>query len=55
VVLGGARQHNGMASFAPVMNADDVEAIRAFVVMRAHQDAPAANAAATAAAAPAAK
>jgi hypothetical protein len=43
VVLGGARQHNGMASFAPVMNADDVEAIRAFVVMRAHQDAPAAK------------
>jgi alcohol dehydrogenase (cytochrome c)/quinohemoprotein ethanol dehydrogenase len=55
VVLGGARQHNGMASFSSVLNGEDVEAIRAFVVMRAHQDAPAANAAVAAAAAPAAK
>jgi len=49
VVIGGARQQNGMASFASVMTGDDAEAIRAFVIMRAHQDAPAANAAATAA------
>jgi quinohemoprotein ethanol dehydrogenase len=54
VVLGGARQHNGMASFASVLTGDDVEAIRGFVIMRAHQDAPAANAAAAAAVAPAA-
>lgn len=53
VVLGGARQHNGMANFTSVLTGDDVEAIRAFVVMRAHQDAPAANAAANVAAAPA--
>jgi alcohol dehydrogenase (cytochrome c)/quinohemoprotein ethanol dehydrogenase len=43
VVIGGARQQNGMASFASVMNGDDAESIRAFVIMRAHQDAPAAK------------
>ena len=46
VVIGGARQQNGMASYASVMSGDDAEAIRAFVIMRAHQDAPAANVAA---------
>lgn len=48
VVIGGAREQNGMASFASVMTGDDAEAIRAFVIMRA-RFAPAANAAATAA------
>jgi quinohemoprotein ethanol dehydrogenase len=48
VVIGGARQQNGMASYASVMTGDDAEAIRAFVIMRAHQDAPAASAAAAA-------
>jgi PQQ-dependent dehydrogenase (methanol/ethanol family) len=49
VVIGGARQQNGMASFTSVMTADDAEAIRAYAIARAHQDAPAANAAAPAA------
>jgi alpha-galactosidase len=45
VVLGGARQHNGMASFTSVLTGDDVDAIRAFVILRANQDKPAATAA----------
>jgi quinohemoprotein ethanol dehydrogenase len=42
VVLGGERKVHGMASFSSVMNAEDVKAIRAFVVLRANQDKPAA-------------
>jgi alcohol dehydrogenase (cytochrome c)/quinohemoprotein ethanol dehydrogenase len=38
VVLGGARQAHGMANFSSVLKADDVHAIRAFVVLRANQD-----------------
>ena len=38
VVIEGARQPKGMASFTSVMSADDAEAIRAFVIMRANQD-----------------
>ncbi|MEJ0100175.1 MAG: PQQ-dependent dehydrogenase, methanol/ethanol family [Pseudomonadota bacterium] len=53
VVIGGARQAHGMANFQSVLKAEDVQAIRAFVVMRANQDKPAADAAAAAAAAPA--
>ncbi len=46
VVTGGARQAHGMANFTSVLTADDAEAIRAFVVLRANQDKPAAAAAA---------
>jgi quinohemoprotein ethanol dehydrogenase len=42
VVLGGDRKAHGMASFASVMSAEDVSAIRAFVILRANQDKPAA-------------
>ncbi len=38
VVIGGARKHNGMASFAQVMDKDDVQAILAYVTLRANQD-----------------
>jgi alcohol dehydrogenase (cytochrome c)/quinohemoprotein ethanol dehydrogenase len=38
VVIGGARQARGMASFEKVLNAQDVEAIRAYVIQRANQD-----------------
>jgi quinohemoprotein ethanol dehydrogenase len=41
VVLGGALSPNGMASFAPVLNQEQAQAIRAYVIMRANQDAPA--------------
>ena len=41
VVVGGALEPNGMASFAPVMNAEQAQAVRAYVVMRANQDAAA--------------
>jgi quinohemoprotein ethanol dehydrogenase len=36
VVIDGARAANGMASFADVLGADDVEAIRAYVVDKAN-------------------
>jgi quinohemoprotein ethanol dehydrogenase len=36
VVLGGAMKANGMASFAPVLDAEEAEAIRAFVIAQAH-------------------
>ena len=61
VVIGGERKSRGMASFASVLSADDAQAVRAFVILRANQDAPAARAAdqaatsASTAATPAAK
>ncbi len=45
VVIGGERKPHGMASFASVISADDAQAVRAFVILRANQDAPAARAA----------
>jgi alcohol dehydrogenase (cytochrome c)/quinohemoprotein ethanol dehydrogenase len=36
VVLGGDREENGMASFAPVLNNESAEAIRAFVIAQAN-------------------
>ncbi|OFW14139.1 MAG: alcohol dehydrogenase [Acidobacteria bacterium RIFCSPLOWO2_12_FULL_67_14] len=36
VVLGGALKANGMASFAPVVDAEEAEAIRAFVIAQAN-------------------
>ena len=36
VVLGGQLAANGMASFAPVVSADDADAIRAYVIAQAH-------------------
>lgn len=39
VVVGGALEPNGMASFAPVLNQEQAQAIRAFVILRANQDA----------------
>ena len=41
VVLGGALEPNGMASFASVLNQEQAQAIRAYVILRANQDAPA--------------
>jgi quinohemoprotein ethanol dehydrogenase len=43
VVLGGALAPNGMASFAPVLNQEQAQAVRAYVIMRANQDMGAAN------------
>jgi quinohemoprotein ethanol dehydrogenase len=37
VVLGGALQDRGMVSFAPVVNAEEAEALRAYVTMRSNQ------------------
>jgi quinohemoprotein ethanol dehydrogenase len=37
VVLGGALKDRGMVSFAPVVSADDAEALRAYVTMRSNQ------------------
>jgi alcohol dehydrogenase (cytochrome c)/quinohemoprotein ethanol dehydrogenase len=45
VVIGGERKPHGMASFASVISAEDAQAVRAFVTLRANQDAPAARAA----------
>ncbi|MBI4888842.1 MAG: hypothetical protein HY824_17215, partial [Acidobacteria bacterium] len=36
VVLKGALAGNGMASFAPVLDADKADAIRAYVIAQAH-------------------
>jgi alcohol dehydrogenase (cytochrome c)/quinohemoprotein ethanol dehydrogenase len=47
IVLGGLLADNGMASFAPVFEVDDVEAIRAYIIARANQDAAAARASAS--------
>jgi PQQ-dependent dehydrogenase (methanol/ethanol family) len=44
VVVGGARQQHGMANFTTVLSKDDADAIRAYIVMRANQDKPAAAA-----------
>lgn len=41
VVLGGALEPNGMASFASEIDQEQAQAIRAYVIMRANQDAPA--------------
>ena len=41
VVVGGALEPNDMASFAPVLDAEEAQAVRAYVVMRANQDAAA--------------
>jgi mono/diheme cytochrome c family protein len=38
VVIGGARKDRGMASFANVMNAEEAQAVRAYVIQRANQD-----------------
>jgi PQQ-dependent dehydrogenase (methanol/ethanol family) len=46
VVIGGAREARGMAHFSSVLKPEDVHAIRAFVILRANQDKPAAEAAA---------
>jgi alcohol dehydrogenase (cytochrome c)/quinohemoprotein ethanol dehydrogenase len=43
VVLGGALEPNGMASFDEVLNQEQAQAIRAFVILRANQDRPAAQ------------
>jgi quinohemoprotein ethanol dehydrogenase len=43
VVVGGALEPNGMASFAPVLSQEQAQAVRAYVVMRANQDAAAAQ------------
>jgi mono/diheme cytochrome c family protein len=39
VVIDGSRIENGMISFAPILDDDDSEAIRAYVVRQAHQPA----------------
>ena len=36
-MLGGALKDRGMVSFAPVIDADDAEALRAYVSMRSNQ------------------
>jgi alcohol dehydrogenase (cytochrome c)/quinohemoprotein ethanol dehydrogenase len=38
VVIGGARKAHGMASFANVMSAEEAQAARAYVILRANQD-----------------
>jgi quinohemoprotein ethanol dehydrogenase len=37
IVLGGTRAHNGMASFADLLKADDVNAIHSYVIERARE------------------
>ena len=37
VVLNGALKANGMASWAPVLTPEDAEAVRAYIIHRAHQ------------------
>jgi len=37
IVLGGERKARGMVSFAEELNKDDIEAVRAYVIHRAHQ------------------
>ena len=36
-MLGGARKDRGMVSFAKELNKDDAEALRAYVIQRAHE------------------
>jgi quinohemoprotein ethanol dehydrogenase len=38
IVLQGTRAEKGMASFASLLNADEVDAIHAYVISRAHED-----------------
>ena len=40
VVIGGARKECGMASFAEVMSKEDAQAVLAYIIQRANQDAP---------------
>lgn len=40
VVIGGARQARGMANFSGVLDKTDADAIRAYLIQRANQDAP---------------
>jgi quinohemoprotein ethanol dehydrogenase len=42
VVIGGSLQQHGMANFSSVLKRADADAIRAFVILRANQDKPAA-------------
>ena len=44
VVIGGGLKEHGMASFSKVLSAEDAQAIRAYAILRANQDAPAAAA-----------
>ena len=37
IVLGGARKARGMVSFADELSREDIEAVRAYVIHRAHQ------------------
>jgi alcohol dehydrogenase (cytochrome c)/quinohemoprotein ethanol dehydrogenase len=45
VVLGGALKDKGMASFSTVFSPEDTQAILAYIILRANQDAAAAGAA----------
>ena len=38
IVIGGARKTNGMAAFDSVLDSDGAEAVRAYVIARAHED-----------------
>jgi alcohol dehydrogenase (cytochrome c)/quinohemoprotein ethanol dehydrogenase len=38
IVHDGALKDNGMVAFAPVMKADEIEAIRHYVIKRANED-----------------
>ena len=38
IVHGGALSDNGMASFAPSLSEDEVEAVRQYVIKRANED-----------------
>lgn len=40
VVLGGALESKGMVSFSKVLNEEQAQAMRAYVILRANQDAP---------------
>jgi quinohemoprotein ethanol dehydrogenase len=55
VVINGSRASRGMVSFAPALSAKEVEAVRAYIVARAHEDAAAPAAAPSPPAAPPAR
>jgi quinohemoprotein ethanol dehydrogenase len=38
IVLGGIRKDKGMASFSDLLNADDADAIHAYLIARANED-----------------
>jgi mono/diheme cytochrome c family protein len=40
VVMDGERASVGMAGFKGALSAEDIESVRAYVVARAHEDAP---------------